>query len=580
MNINMDLKFNIGVKLAAGFIFANLLIMALSVIPYLSIDKITAYTTRIEAAATERNAAVQAVSDLREVEANANDYLLTGDRASLDSYSNSARRAADHFAEARSRIVDSKARPLFDKFEALAGNRLAKIAEKVDGRGKTGNSGAALATPTREYINAQNEILRISSGIDKAENDAGAGYLLLQRNLASSTKTMIILSCLICSVLFTVVSLTLTYHIARPLRDITAMAERISMGDVSIAPTKYSRSDEVGMLARAFERMTTYFEDMSGIAGQIASNNLAVKVQPRSEKDQLGHAFQTMVENLRRMVSDLSGAVNIMAASSNEILALTSQLAASSSETATAVAETTATIAEVKQTVRIVNQKANYVSDTAQNAASVSLNGRASVDESITRMNQIREQMESIAGSIAKLSEQSQTIGSIISSVNDIANQSNLLAVNASIEAAKAGEQGKGFAVVAQEVRNLAEQSKDSTAQVRGILNDIQKAIGGAVMATEQGTKAVETGMIQSNQAGDSIRTMSEAVSDSALATTQIVASTNEQIVGIDQVALAMENIKRASEQIASSIKQAESSSMNLNELGMRLQQVIERFHV
>ena len=106
--------------------------------------------------------------------------------------------------------------------------------------------------------------------------------------------------------------------------------------------------------------------------------------------------------------------------------------------------------------------------------------------------------MTFIADSIVRLSEQSIAIGEIISSVGDLASQSNLLAVNASIEAAKAGEHGKGFAVVAQEVRSLAEQSKESTEQIRRILNDIQKAISSAVMATEQGGKTVENSVLQS----------------------------------------------------------------------------------
>jgi methyl-accepting chemotaxis protein len=123
--------------------------------------------------------------------------------------------------------------------------------------------------------------------------------------------------------------------------------------------------------------------------------------------------------------------------------------------------------------------------------------GKQSVQASIEAMHRIQEHMASIAESIVRLSEQGQTIGEIIATVNDLAEQSNLLAVNAAIEAAKAGEQGKGFAVVAQEVKSLAEQSKQATAQVRTILNDIQTAMSAAVMATEQGSKAVDAGVKQ-----------------------------------------------------------------------------------
>jgi methyl-accepting chemotaxis protein len=200
--------------------------------------------------------------------------------------------------------------------------------------------------------------------------------------------------------------------------------------------------------------------------------------------------------------------------------------------------------------------------------AQVSLDGKKAVDATIDGMTRIRRQMDSIAESIVKLSEQSQAIGAIIAAVNDMADQSNLLAVNASIEAAKAGEQGKGFAVVTQEVRNLAEQSKQATAQVRSILNDIQKAISSAVMATEQGGKVVEIGVKQSSEAGGSIRTLSESVSASAQASMQIVAATNEQLVGMDQVAQAMESIKQASDQNVFGVRQVETAIHNLSSLG------------
>ncbi len=578
--MNIDFRFNIGVKLAAGFIFANLLIMALCVGPYFSLDRLIDTAGQIDAAAHERLLASSIVSDLDEASSNADGYLLTGEKSFLDSYGVATRRLTDELREGATAIRNPDNRQLFVRMNELIARRGARLDETVASRKNISGRFCPEPETRKSDILLEDSIRKIAIEIGRNSQKVSEAQLASHRGLASGTKTAIIIACLVCSVLFTVVSLGLTHHIAKPLRDITRTAERISDGDLTIAVSKYKREDEVGMLAKAFEKMTAYLEEMSLVAGNIATNNLTVRVFPRSDRDMLGNAFLTMLENLRQMISDLTDAADVMASSSNEILALTTQLAASSSETATAVSQTSTTISEVKQTVRLVSQKADYVSESAQNAASVSQNGRAAVIESVTRMNQIREQMESIADSIVKLSEQSQTIGAIIASVNDIANQSNLLAVNASIEAAKAGEQGKGFAVVAQEVRNLAEQSKDATAQVRAILNEIQKAISGAVMATEQGSKAVDAGVMQSHQAGESIKTMSEAVSESALATTQIVASTNEQVIGIDQVALAMDNIKRASEQIAASIRHAESSSMNLHELGIRLKQVIGRFRI
>jgi methyl-accepting chemotaxis protein len=287
-----------------------------------------------------------------------------------------------------------------------------------------------------------------------------------------------------------------------------------------------------------------------------------------------------MVSSLRKVTREIGEGVNVLASSASEITAATAQVASGSAETATAVSETTATVEEVKQTAQVSTQKAKYVSESAQKTAQISQGGRKSMEESIEAMHRIQEQMESIAESIVRLSEQSQAIGEIIATVNDLAEQSNLLAVNAAIEAAKAGEQGKGFAVVAQEVKSLAEQSKQATAQVRSILGDIQKATSGAVMATEQGAKAVEAGMKLSGQVSESIRMLAESIVESAQAALQIAASAQQQLAGMDQVALAMQNINQASAQNVASTRQAESAAQNLHGLGLKLKQLVAQYQV
>ena len=282
---------------------------------------------------------------------------------------------------------------------------------------------------------------------------------------------------------------------------------------------------------------------------------------------------RTITRQLRETITQLSS-------SSAEILATTTQVASGAAETASAVSETTATVEEVKQAAGVSSQKAKYVSESAQKVSQVSQAGRKSVEGTIQGMQRIQEQMESVAESIVRLSEQSQAIGEIIAAVNDLAEQSNLLAVNAAIEAARAGEQGKGFAVVAQEIKSLAEQSKQATAQVRAILGEIQKATGAAVMATEQGSKAVAAGLKQSGEAGESIRLLAESVTEAAQAATQIAASSQQQMVGMDQVALAMENIKQASMQNVSGTRQAEVAAQHLHELGQKLKGLAEQYKV
>ncbi|GLI40032.1 methyl-accepting chemotaxis protein [Geobacter hydrogenophilus] len=317
------------------------------------------------------------------------------------------------------------------------------------------------------------------------------------------------------------------------------------------------------------------------VAARVADGDLTVTVPPTTGRDEMNLLLQTfgrMVESLRRQTMDIHEGVNVLAASAGEILASTTQVASSAAETASALNETTATVEEVKQTTQLAAQKARNVADTAQRSLQVSQGGRKAVENSVEGMNRIREQMATIAESIVNLSEQSHAIGEIIATVNDLAEQSNLLAVNASIEAAKAGEHGKGFAVVAHEVKSLADQSKQATAQVRALLNDIQKGTNAAVMATEQGSKAVEAGEKQASEAGEAIRLLTESIAESANASAQITATSQQQMVGMDQVALAMENISEASTLSVTSTKQSEASAQNLHELGQKLKRLVEQF--
>ena len=337
----------------------------------------------------------------------------------------------------------------------------------------------------------------------------------------------------------------------------------------------------VAIIAFWFSRMFTKpIIKLKEVAELLASGDLTqnIDIIRTDEIGELSNSFKLMQENLRKQIEEITEGVNVLSSSSSEIMATVSQLASGSAETATSVSETTSTIEEVKQTAEISNQKAVEVAESGQTISMVSKDGSKSVQETIDGMNKIKTQMESIAGIVIQLSEKSNTISEIATTVNDLAEQSNLLAVNASIEAAKSGEQGKGCTVVAQEIKNLAERSKESTIQIRSILADIQKEIGSAVMATEQGGKVIDEALVLSLSSSEVITTLAASVEQASQANLQIAASSQQQLVGMDQITSAMENIKEASVQTAETTKQSEESVSGLQSLSEKLQDILKQY--
>ncbi|MBU1566731.1 MAG: methyl-accepting chemotaxis protein [Proteobacteria bacterium] len=427
------------------------------------------------------------------------------------------------------------------------------------------------------------EITKVEENLTVIEESAAnraASFVKDAKETASVTYLLIYLLVFVTVVASLIIATFISRSIVRPLHKAVGIANRISVGDLNMAMPEIERKDEVGELMQAFGRMIVYLREMTNVAEQIAGRNLNSQMRPQSTDDTLGNALATMINNLRIMIREIQESASVVASSVGEILATTTQLAAGIGETATSVSETTATVEEVKQTALLAAEKSQNVSTYAKEAVLVAEQGDTAVAETMDQITNVKGLMEIVAESVVMLSEQTQAIGDIITVVNDLAQQSNLLAVNAAIEASKAGEQGKGFTVVALEIKSLADQSKQATEQVRTILSDIQKATGKSVLAAEQVSKAVDGGVKQAAESGESIRKLAENINEASQAAAQIAASSQQQLAGMEQVAMAMESIKQASQQNVLGTKQAELAAHTLNELGRNLKEMIGTYKV
>ncbi|MCP4543839.1 MAG: HAMP domain-containing protein [Chloroflexi bacterium] len=400
-----------------------------------------------------------------------------------------------------------------------------------------------------------------------------------------------------------IVTVLVASTISRPVAQITDVAQSIAEGNLEVQ-AEVRAKDETSVLAGAFNQMVLRLRDMLHnehnqrehlestvreyveYMEAVGQGDLTLQMDIDGNGTQndmlsvLGHTLNRTTATVKDMTRQIHGAASNLTSSAAEILSATTQQASGASEQSAAISQTTTTVDELKTIAEQSVARAQDVASASQRTVEVSHTGQRSVQEIIASMREIKAQVEGIAENILALSEQTQQIGDIISTVNDIASQSNILALNASVEAARAGAYGKGFAVVAVEVRNLAEQSRQATAQVRTILSDIQKATNATVMATEEGTKGVDKGVRLTEQAGEAIVQLAGVIQESAQAAAQMVAGGRQQSAGVEQVALAMQNINQTTVQSLSSTRQAEKAARELNDLARSLTEIVEQYRL
>ena len=298
----------------------------------------------------------------------------------------------------------------------------------------------------------------------------------------------------------------------------------------------------------------------------------------RGQFSELASVFSAQTSALRDMVGNLKQGAAELVNNGGTIAATAEQTASSAAEQAATAAEVSSTVDELLQTSKTTTTSASNVLQSAENASMRGRNGLESIEEASQAMQVISDRVNEVAVKVLELGEQGARIDDILTTVNNLAEQSNLLAVNASIEAAKAGEQGRGFAVVADEVRNLAEQSKDSTRQIRVIVKDIQSATQSAVMSAEEGTKRVVDGRDAIEAASQVISELSGVLDEASDRARQIVGAATQQTSGVQEISRAMEAVAQASSENAQGARMLETAASDLNSVAKRMESLTAQY--
>jgi methyl-accepting chemotaxis protein len=380
-------------------------------------------------------------------------------------------------------------------------------------------------------------IERARSVVDLAESAQASAETQM---LADTQRALVMLGImgLAAVVLGLCASLVITRLIVAPLRQTVTFAQRIAAGDLS-QDIPQERRDEVGQLLAAMQDMTV---------------------------------------SLRNLVSRIGGGVGQIAAAAEQLSAITAQTSAGVQTQKLETEQTATAMHQMAATVQEVAQNAEQASLAARDADLEAQQGNRVVQQAVDQIDSLASEVEQSAKAIADLNQESARIGSVLEVIRNVAEQTNLLALNAAIEAARAGEQGRGFAVVADEVRALAKRAQESTEEIESLIAGLQRMAKGAVQQMDSSRDLTRRTVELAGEAGDALGRITQAVSTIEQMNQQIAAAAEEQSAVAEAINESVTRVRDIGEQSATASEQTAASSAELARLGVELQGLVRQF--
>ncbi|MCL4551500.1 MAG: methyl-accepting chemotaxis protein [Bacteroidetes bacterium] len=341
-----------------------------------------------------------------------------------------------------------------------------------------------------------------------------------------------------------------------------------------------SYKELVGGLNATVDAVVQPINESSKVLEKLAQGDLTVRMTGEYKGDYavIKNSINSLADSFGGALSDVSEAVHATASASSQISSSSEEMAAGAQEQSSQTAEVASAVEQMTKTIFETTKNSARASESAKNAGTIAKDGGKVVSETIEGMNRIADVVKNSAVIVQALGKSSNEIGEIVQVIDDIADQTNLLALNAAIEAARAGEQGRGFAVVADEVRKLAERTTKATKEIATMIRQIQKDTEGAVVSMNEGTTEVEKGKVLADKAGQALKQIISGAEEVVDISTQVAAASEEQSSAAEQISRNIESISSVTNQSASGVQQIARAAEDLNRMTVNLQDLIARF--
>ena len=387
----------------------------------------------------------------------------------------------------------------------------------------------------------------------------------------------------------------LSRRVLKPVEKLADFSEKLAAGDY-YAKAEVDSADDFGFIAdnlnRSSEKIAVHNQeaqegvqrsvaDFLVIVSQVASGDLSLR--GKVTNDALGNVVESvndMLDNFTRVLGRVRKSASDVAANAHEVLMSSEDMSAGATQQDQEIINTSSAVEELTVSMKLVSKNAEASAEAARRALDAAGQGNRAVRDTGEGMQRIRASVQATAKKIKSLGGRSLEISEIINVINDLTEQTNLLALNAAIEAARAGEAGRGFAVVADEVRRLAEHSRTATKDMAALIKAFQAETNEAVVVMEEGAKEMEVGARLADQAGKALETISSVVRQSAELVQEVSLASKQQVRGTEGVAHAMQILSNITRQTSQGARQTARTVEHMVKLSEQLNEALSQFRV